>query len=255
MHQTSRCVLFSIGCYFLLLVSFPTFAQQSTEDVLYLKNGWVLRGKITSTVIDSTVSLQTYDRNRFVFSRQEIDSVRQEVLQPTAINTIYKRRGFNHYTELGVLAGKNTSNWSPSSAFSFQTVNGYKFGQWLFVGVGIGIDLYATQTILPAFGSLRGDFISRGRFIPYYFLDVGYGSNITGSDSQIFVPTNITHKGGTLYAIGLGMKVIFANNTGFLLSVGHHSQQSSMHQDFGGGNTNIREMNYQRVAIRAGFTF
>ena len=94
---------------------------------------------------------------------QEIKS--EESLKKPVI--LYKEKGYVHYTELGPLAGSNrASNGVTTSAFSFQTVNGYKFNQYLFTGIGIGADLYAVQTFIPIILSVRGDFTKKGNKIP-----------------------------------------------------------------------------------------
>ncbi|MBC7920133.1 MAG: hypothetical protein H7Z75_03500 [Ferruginibacter sp.] len=222
-----------------------------TEDVLYLKNGWVLRGKITSTASDSLVRLRTGDRNQFAFRRAEIDAIEQE-RAPDEKNIRYRGRGFGHYTELGALATRNTSGFTNPSAFSFQTVNGFKFNQFLYAGLGVGIDLFDNQSLLPLFGSLRGDLTRRGSVLPYYFADLGYGANITGRDEMNF-PAR-TYSGGALFAAGLGIKAIFNRNTGFLLSVGYRSQKTSFRTDNQFGSTDTKA-NFQRLALRAGFAF
>jgi|GEM_PF-573741 len=225
-------------------------AQQAKEDVLYLKNGWILRGTLTSAPSDSLVTIETNDRNRFVFNRTAVKSIGQE--PALSSKPTYKRRGFSHYTEMGALAARNTSSSTNTSAFSFQTVNGYKLGQALFAGLGVGVDLYATQTLMPIFGSIRGDLTNRGHLIPYYFVDFGYGANITGKDTNPFL--QVTYRGGALFGIGLGMKVIFNNSTGFLLSLGYRSQRTGTEQDFG-GSIRTNEDTFNRIALRAGFTF
>jgi hypothetical protein len=75
--------------------------------------------------------------------------------------------------------------------------------------------------------------------IPFYFIDLGNGFNITA---------NKTQDGGLLFASGIGMKVFFNNNTGFLLSVGYRQQSKSPD-----ANSNLNR--YERLAIRGGFTF
>lgn len=226
-------------------------AQQTTEDVLYLKNGWVLRGKITSAVSDSLVRLRTGDRNQFAFRRTEIAAIEQERASDEK-NIRYQRRGFGHYTELGTLATRNTSGYTNLSAFSFQTVNGFKFHQLLYAGLGVGIDLYDNQSLLPLFGSLRGDLTHRGSVLPYYFVDLGYGVNITGRDEMNF--PDRTYSGGTLFAAGLGIKAIFNHGTGFLLSVGYHSQKTSFRVDNRFNSTETKAT-LQRLSVRTGFTF
>jgi hypothetical protein len=51
------------------------------------------------------------------------------------------------------------------------------------------------------------------------------------------------------------MKVIFNNSTGFLLSLGYRSQRTGTEQDFGSGTIRTDESPFNRIALRAGFTF
>lgn len=152
-------------------------------------------------------------------------------------------RGFGHYTEIGALAAtKNRPDNVTTAAFSFQTVNGYTFSRWLFTGIGVAADLYATQTNIPVFGSVRGNLIKEGRFVPFYFLDGGYGIDITSST------TDISYKGGAMFAGGIGFKIPVNNGVGFMVSFGYRMQkgstvQSGIKQDY----TN------NRIALRAGF--
>lgn len=152
-------------------------------------------------------------------------------------------RGFGHYTEIGALAAtKNRPDNVTTAAFSFQTVNGYTFSRWIFTGIGVAADLYATQTNIPVFASVRGNLIKEGRFVPFYFVDGGYGIDITSST------TDISYKGGAMFAAGIGFKIPVNNGVGFMVSFGYRMQkgstiQSGLKQDY----TN------NRIALRAGF--
>ncbi|MBS1598345.1 MAG: hypothetical protein JST75_08965 [Bacteroidetes bacterium] len=214
--------------------------KKSTDDVVYLKNQWVLRGQIISD--DSIkISIRTFDGNIFVFRRSEIENIAKEKKWS---GYHYREKGFVHYTELGPLvAGKTSIEGVTTAAFSFQTVNGYKFSRYAQAALGVGADLYATQTILPVFGSLRGDIIRSDGVIPFYFLDAGYGINITQNSA-----ITSDFKGGLLYAAGVGLKIPFNRTAGFLLSLGYRYQNSSYNND--GIKTDII---YKRLAIRAGF--
>ena len=151
-------------------------------------------------------------------------------------------RKFGHYTEIGALATtRTTPDNVTTAAFSFQMVNGYRFSRRLFAGMGIGADLFATETIIPLFASFRGDILKKGEFIPYYFIDFGYGFNATRND-------DIEYKGGIAAAGGIGFKINLIHNKGFLVSFGYRFQQASLVRD------NIFEnRDYNRLALRAGF--
>jgi hypothetical protein len=222
--------------------AWPTVAQ-TMQDVLTLKNGWQLRGRVTTT--PDSVRITVYGGSRFGFGRAEVLQLTQERFVSPAIR--YRARGFVQFTELGPLAaGNRASNGTTTSAFSLQTVNGYKFSQWVFLGVGAGVDLYAVQTFVPVFVSLRGDLSRRAPRIPFYFLDGGYGLNATTND----VPGAV-FGGGPMGAAGLGLKILFEGNTGFILSAGYRFQQTTLTTAGLGPQRNT----FVRVALRAGFTF
>lgn len=217
------------------------FSQSAkTEDVIYLKNQWIIRGEILNR--DSvSVKILTHDGNTFVFTANEVDKI---VKENTWGGFTYKEKGFANFTELGPLvAGKTTIEGVTTAAFSFQTINGYKFSQHAMLGLGLGADLYATQTVLPVFGSFRGDISRGGSVIPFYFGDAGYGINITQNSAS-----GTAFKGGVMYALGLGLKIPFNRSSGFLLSAGYRYQKTSY--TVSNSSTNVF---YKRLAIRAGF--
>ena len=233
-----------------LLGAFGARAQTATEDVVYLHNGSVLHGQRLPVRAEAPAVLRLLlpTRDVLAVALADVDSVRQQPL-PAVPGPTERRRGFGHYTELGALAARNTNSSVNTSAFSFQTVNGFRFRPAVFVGVGIGVDLYATQSLLPLFASLRGDLLRRGPLRPFYFLDGGYGLNITGRDEALTGP--VLYEGGSLWAAGLGLKVLFSNQTGFLVSLGYRAQRTALTRD---GQAR-QAIDFQRLALRAGFAF
>ena len=229
-------------CFF--LISLNSFAQNQNDDVIYLKNGSIFRGKIISKN-DQFIKLETYDKNVFVVQFTDIQEIRKEASFKKLAN-IYKEKGFVHYTELGPLAGSNrASNGVTTSAFSFQTTNGYKFNQYLFAGVGIGADLYAVQTFVPIVLSIRGDLTNKGSKIPFYFVESGYSINATSNDVD-----GIKYQGGNTFAAGLGLKIIFQENTGFTIGIGYRFQRSELVE-----KTKISIEDFNRLTLRIGFSF
>jgi hypothetical protein len=63
------------------LIYTSSFAQKVKEDVIYLKNGNVLKGKIEHTKENHSVILNTYSGNKFYFSNDEIDSIKSEKIK------------------------------------------------------------------------------------------------------------------------------------------------------------------------------
>jgi hypothetical protein len=139
------------------------------------------------------------------------------------------------------------SNGVTTSAFSFQTTNGYKFNQWLYTGLGVGADLYAVQTFVPIVLSVRGDLSQRGDKIPFYFVEGGYGINATSNDV-----TALSFGGGGTFAAGMGLKILFSGNTGFVIGAGYRFQRSVTIQTQTGRETS---QDFNRLTLRAGFSF
>ncbi len=227
----------------LIMLALSATAQNGRkDDVLYLKNEAVIRGRIISRN-DSRIKIQTADGSVWVYNSAEIVKVTSEKPFHQFQNS---GRGYMNYTELGPLAaGKTTIDGVTTAAFSFQTVNGYRFKPWLFAGAGAGVDLYATQTVLPLFASVRGDLGGNNSIIPFYFADAGYGINITQNSAS-----NTDFRGGLLYAGGLGVKIPFNKSAGFLISFGYR-YQSTLYKL----NNTATTVLYRRLAIRAGFFF
>jgi hypothetical protein len=225
----------------LLVVSLTAVHGQkhNMEQVIYLQDSSVIRGAIKDTV-NGMIRIKVRDGSVFAYPSSAIIKTTYEKRSP-----VYEyANGFGNFTEIGALiAGKTTIEGVTTAAFSFQTVNGYSFSNALFAGLGLGADLYATQTFIPVFASLRGNLLKSGTLIPFYFLDGGYGVNIT-QDS----PGNEDFKGGILYAAGLGLKIPFNKTAGFLISLGYRYQASEYTQNGFG-----REIVYRRLALRAGF--
>src|SRR4051812_20775080 len=67
-----------VCCFF----SVSAYAQTDMEDVVYLKNGGVTRGTIIEFKRDTTLKIQTKERNIFVYTFEEIDKV---VREPMAV--------------------------------------------------------------------------------------------------------------------------------------------------------------------------
>jgi hypothetical protein len=237
MTSTSRIILILL---FLSGIMATVSAQQSTrKGTVHLKNQWVLNGTL-SPLPDGGILVETRDGNRFSFPKADIDSITYR--NHGNLNSFHA--GFGHYTEIGALAAtKNRPDNVTTAAFSFQVVNGYHFAQMLFLGMGTGVDLYATQTTVPLFCSLRGDLTRKGDFIPFYFIDGGYGFDITSST------TSISYQGGPLFAAGLGFKVRVSDRTSFLVSFGYRLQKGSTTE-----NGSKRDYSNNRIALRAGFS-
>ncbi len=63
------------------LIYFTSFAQKAKEDVLYLKNSTILKGKIEAYNNNNTLTFITYSGNTLTISQNEIDSIKNEKIK------------------------------------------------------------------------------------------------------------------------------------------------------------------------------
>jgi hypothetical protein len=70
-----RCIIITA---FIVACGMVANAQTNKQDVLYLKNGSIIRGLIVQFIPDSTVKIQTVDGSLFVFPSVEIEKILKE---------------------------------------------------------------------------------------------------------------------------------------------------------------------------------
>ncbi len=72
------------------LVSGSIYAQTNWQDVVYCKNGSVIRGMITEQIPNKTLKIQTSDGNVFVFDMNDIEKITKEQMPTTQSETIVR---------------------------------------------------------------------------------------------------------------------------------------------------------------------
>ncbi len=87
-----RCLLILV----LLLTSISTFAQNNKQDVVYLKNGSIIRGEIVNLVPNEAVKIKTADGSVFAYAMDEVKEITKEpAVKPEKKNRIIeKRKGY-----------------------------------------------------------------------------------------------------------------------------------------------------------------
>jgi len=240
--------------FFLLLACLCAFAQKKMQDVVYLKNGSVLRGQLVNGQNTGKVAIQIIGNNLFVFDAAEVDKITQE---PKRTPLDPKKRGFANTTELGLFAGGGNS----SPALSLTTVNGYTVNPYATAGIGTGIqfwwDLYQangwyyysnTTKIIPMFADVRGDLLPGNRITPLYYARVGYGFAITPDEAD-------NTRGGVMFSAGAGFKIRGAENLGWFLAIGYHYQKNYSEYPVWDGTVIKTDLRLRRIALQTGISF
>ena len=99
-----------------LLAAEMLFAQQAKKDVVYLKNGSIIRGSIVMEDPGKLIKLKTSDKSLWVFKYDQIDSIKHTDKEKVQLKT-----GYFNLTEIGVLAGN--SNNVNKNAFMMMNIS------------------------------------------------------------------------------------------------------------------------------------
>ena len=84
--QRKMNAIFKITTFiFFTLINTAINAQSSAEEVIYLKNGSVIRGIIVEQVPNQSLKIQTKDKNIFVFNFEEIEKISKDLLPESNI--------------------------------------------------------------------------------------------------------------------------------------------------------------------------
>ncbi len=233
----------------IILISFSTaYGQNKKTDVVFLKDGSIIRGSIIEYITNKHVKIETSDNTIWVFKHNEIDKINFNEAKTSNKSSALKSGYFN-FTDMGVLIGSGINE--RQAPFSIMMVNGYRFNQQISTGIGTGIEFFSTP-VIPVFIDTRYDFY-QSSLSPFIFLKGGYSFQ-TGKD-YYYYETNST-QGGAMFGAGIGIRVSLGENAQFVASLGYRYQKLkySYYEEWSEDNINISEK-YNRLAIRLGFVF
>ncbi|UCG26992.1 MAG: hypothetical protein JSV24_08425 [Bacteroidales bacterium] len=248
-HLNSRTFFILIVFWILQSLSLVSTAQSKMEDVIYLRNGSVIRGTILEEKPGDYVRIESNCRNIWVFKSDEISRIaREEIPGPDTVEAD-KRHGFLAVADMGVLAGKGED--TKDAPFSIHTIYGYQFKTRLYCGAGLGME-FLNVTYVPLFADFRYHF-SSNNITPYIFIQMGYNQPLENEDNDYY---DVREKGGFLLNPGLGMRFIINPRTSIVMSVSYRYQElKSQVTYYWPEETVIRYEYLNRLGIRFGFNF
>ena len=176
---------------------------QNLEEVVYLKNGSVIRGSIVEQIPNESVKIQTRDGNIFVYRIDEI----QKIVKEQPVNS-YRSAGYAHQHRacdiergyFGVINfGYEIGVGGGDDRIKLDVVNGYRVLPEFSVGAGVGVKYYidADVVTIPLYAHLRTDLL-RTKVTPFIALNAGYN-----------ISTHSYVEGGALVepSVGVGLRL------------------------------------------------
>jgi len=245
-----------LSALFVLLAQF-LFAQKNMQDVVYLKNGSVIRGFISEFVPEKSVTIKTEGQSIFVFEMNEVEKITREEPPVTkkARAPYMKEKGYFNETEFRVLLGDGGDGFSTGQ--SLITAHGYQVNRFFRIGAGVGAAHYNNygNTFIPLFARVSGDMV-KFRVTPIYFVDAGYGF-LVGRDEHDSNIEELNSQGGLLIHAGTGLKFYTTSKASFTLAVGFSLQKSSREYQYvwSEGYIYKEDRTYQRMTLGFGVNF
>lgn len=240
----------------LMIFCLPSIAQKNMQDVVYLKNGSIIRGQIVAMNTAESVTIEVMGGSTFVYPMDEVDRITTEAskYKKPKQEISSKKKGYFNTTEIGVNLGTPSGYYYQTmSGFSVHNINGYYFNRFLGVGAGIGIDYYGANElpITPIYLRVEGQLLS-ARITPVYFMETGYGLPWMHTRNEY-----TTIYGGMMFNAGVGIRFNTASKVAWQLSVGYKTQRKEEITRYEWDvNSEYKQTNlFKRLTLKVGMTF
>lgn len=240
----SICIRAVLAAVFVAFMVPGTLIAQTEdfEDVIYLKDGGILRGEIIEMISDSAIRIEITGGNVFVVQMSDVDRVTEE--EPVA-GSYYKHSGYINQIGADILTSESTTT------LRFQMLNGYRFNPNFAAGVGIGyIPFNDPLALIPVYLELNYHFL-RANTTPFVFLRSGYNFSLHPDDEMDIED----HRGGWMFNPGIGIHFSRESDFQWYMNAGYNLNNASFDQEGFNNETLVTDLKYKRVMFGIGFSF
>jgi hypothetical protein len=239
-----------------LFVNYSFAQKKSGIDVVYLKDGSMVKGLIFENISNDHVKIEAKDGTIWNFKYDDIESINPDENSVVKV----KDNGYYNNTSMGVLIGDNSYTGSMVN-FSFNMVNGYQIKQRWQTGVGTGMDIMLGQLFLPVTVDVKYVFRKKA-FSPFVGVKAGYAFSGSKNDDYDYPYYDIgwyyprNYEGGPVAGIEVGIRNYSSEHFGLSLHVGYRTQQvSTTTYDYQYNIEVVEKIFMQRFNIGVGILF
>jgi len=238
----------AISIILVFVLSLGASAQKGWQDVVYLKNGSIIRGMLIEQVPGVSLKIETADKSLFVYNMDEVAKITKEVIVREGLPNKGVPKGYEGMVQLGY--GVQLEQYGADRA-KLNIVNGYRFSPRFVAGLGLGLRQYIgpgrSTLLLPVFLHLRTNILNR-RVSPYLSADIGTSFNA----SDDFTTEGLILNGGIGVSLRLGQR------TALLIGAGYDLQRLRVFELQGSyyrAEYIERSVNSSAVSLNAGLSF
>ena len=197
---------------FCTLLMSGNLLAQSKEDVLYLSNGSILKGKVIENISGDKTTIKIIGNNIIVVP----DSLIKMLLLNHAIPV---KERTNTASPVEMTSNVNFYGGSQNSG-GFTFITSYRFPFRLATGVGMGIEWFDHQQI-PFIADIKYCFL-KGWWSPYIYAQGGYAVPLSQEGDDEWTENH----GGALVGTGIGMRFNFTRRNALVFSLGYRYQKT-----------------------------
>ncbi len=186
---------------FLCAVS-VTMNGQNLQEVVYLKNGGVIRGLIIEQKPNESLKIQTVDGNVFVYKMDEVDKITKEMPlkntsakqdndQDDAPGTYGWGKAPRYRGFFGESYVFGTGGDHEEDRNLLYTSHGLQINPFLYAGVGLGINYWVDSEVcsVPIFAHLRSEFHMSLKKNVSPYIDAKIGYSVADVEGFYFTPS------------------------------------------------------------------
>lgn len=234
-----------------LLISFfsiSTAFGQTKQDVVYLKNEGIIRGKIIEQNSER-IKIESIGRNVYVFSRQDISEIKSE---PVITDYPLKNFGYFNFTSIGTVFG-SALNDKPAP-FSLLMEHNFRINQYFAFGAVTGLEML-NEMVAPVGGNLKLLLPQNNGNTFYWGISGGYSISLEKPEYLDYYVEIEEAYGGTMFNSEAGAVFPMRKNISLFIAAGyrynelHYKRQDSWYTSVG------RSMYFNRVSLKVGLAF
>jgi hypothetical protein len=235
---------------FVIMISFASLSAQRSKDVLYLKNGSIIYGKLLE-VTDSQYKIKTSEGSIFIYSAPEVEKFVNEIAHFEG----RRKSGFGFNFEAGLLIGSQSSEYK--APFSFNILGNITANTKNIFSIGSGVE-YLGQPFTPVFLEYKYLFTDR-KSAPFLFIRGGKMLHLRedAENENMTYPTYYTEKkysGQGTFTLGIGDSWAY-ESTETYISFGYRYAHTSYTLKNYNGQTEKYKNAYNRLEVKFGFKF
>ncbi len=207
----------------LVLLTLTVAAQDKpTNNILYLKNGSVLKGRIIENKPKESVKIQLSDKSIWVFKNSEVEKIDTlSLLSKAKQNELIfnPQKGFFTQAQFELMPSKKNSD--EGTVPSVLGVLGYQLNKHFSAGVGTGVEAFHIS-MMPVFAEGRYYFLN-DHYTPFVNMKGGYAFPLeNGKDDYRNI--KLTSKGGMMAGAEVGFLKSLTPKTFLTFSIGYRYQ-------------------------------